>query len=216
MLNKHLLRCRPIKLWMWVNVCMCEGSYGLDLSLGFYTVPTKLKQCCPSGQYVYSFVSSSISPSRNVWLCTASKWLDRKVHIFVHICTFTRTVHLPIFIQIVVVLDFYFKDQRFESNTVANSYMKCREEATRLSLNRHNGLYHYTNRHDVKGCQKFRRTIAITNVCLIFKLNATRCFLAYCIHQCVVCLCVCVWVCVCECVTVHLKALLIDHTKTTI
>ena len=52
---------------------------------------------------------------------TANKRLDVKVSIFANICMFIATVHLPIFIQIVDVVDFHFKSQRFESSTLGSS-----------------------------------------------------------------------------------------------
>ena len=46
-------------------------------------------------------------------------------HQFLHPCMLTRYLHLQIFIQILDVLDLHFQDQRFESNTLASSYVKC-------------------------------------------------------------------------------------------
>ena len=40
---------------------------------------------------------------------------------FANVYMFTRTISLPIFIQIVDVLDFYFKGQRFEWSTLGDS-----------------------------------------------------------------------------------------------
>ena len=64
---------------------------------------------------------------------------------------FTRTVPLPI--QIVDVLDLTFKGQRFESNTVSSSYVKCGKGNTHSSLKRQNGLYQSAQCQGVSGVE---------------------------------------------------------------
>ena len=78
-----------------------------------------------AGSFVLSFVRTYVSLPRHVWLCTANKRLDLEAPIFGHICMLTRYVCPPILISIVHIIDCHFKGQRFESNTLVSSYVKC-------------------------------------------------------------------------------------------
>ena len=109
----------------------------------FYTIPTEMILCDPSGQCGRSDVRSSTTkcmpqplktsihmlnltrpanfhPNHDlIWYkkikdCTTNKRLDLEVSIFAHICMFTSTVRQPIFINIVNVFDLHFKGQRFK------------------------------------------------------------------------------------------------------
>ena len=49
--------------------------------------------------------------------------------LFAGICKFTRFLRLPVFIQVVNVLNPYFRGQRVESNALASAYMKSARNA---------------------------------------------------------------------------------------
>ena len=69
---------------------------------------------------MHSFVRPSLRPSRNVRLYTANKLLDLEAPIYAIICMLTSYVRLPMFIQIVNVLDLHFQGDIFELNTLAS------------------------------------------------------------------------------------------------
>ena len=62
-----------------------------------------------------------------------------------------RYVHLPIFIQIINVLDLHFQVERFKSNTLACSYMKCAEVFIKWYT--HEGLYQASQYQRVSGVE---------------------------------------------------------------
>ena len=94
------------------------------------------------------FVRSSVCPSWNVRSCSPNKRLDLEAPIFANACTLTMYIRLQIFIRILNVLDLHFKGKRFESNTLASSYVKI---LMRSILCRQDGLYQSPRFQEVSG-----------------------------------------------------------------
>ena len=96
-------------------------------------------------------------------------WIQKSQ--FLLTCMLTRYLCLPIFIQILNVLDLQFLDQRFESNTLASANVKRvvfvgMAETTQVDD---------TTRGDVTGCQDMSRSV--------FKPNEMHDSVAYCIRR---------------------------------
>ena len=68
-----------------------------------------------------------VRPLRNV---IENNWLNLEAPFAMNINTLTKQIHLPIFIQIVSVLDFYFQGQRFELGAMGSSYVIISESVT--------------------------------------------------------------------------------------
>ena len=78
-------------------------------------------------KYMISPWLALITIAQNSWNNTimyGKKRLDLEASNFAFICMWTSNVCMPIFIQILDVLDRHFKGQLFESNKWASSYLK--------------------------------------------------------------------------------------------
>ena len=70
---------------------------------------------------------------------TTNKRLNLDALNFAHICMWKRYVHMPMFIQMVNVLDLHFQGQILESNTCASAYVKwtlVRTNYTTIPINK--------------------------------------------------------------------------------
>ena len=54
---------------------------------------------------------------------TANKQLDLEAVNCANVCTLTKYAHVPIFMQIINVLDRHYRCQRIESNALASAYV---------------------------------------------------------------------------------------------